>query len=133
MTANNPYYWATFLSSYVIHFQWLQFRLKLLIYVASAPREKSDLTDVKRYLAHLDHTIDAIFDEAKEAYEKKQMDEDWRSAIFDRYLLIEFHCQKHKPGDIKNAIKEHPMLYELNVDDLSEYTDQYRARLQCTF
>jgi hypothetical protein len=124
VTAKNPYYWATLPSSYAIHFQRLQFRLKLLKHVALAPMEKSDSMDVKRYLAHLDRTIDAMFDDAKEVYDNNQMDKNWRSNIFNCYLLVEFHCQKHKPDDVKKALKKHPGLFDLVVDDLSACTDQ---------
>lgn len=123
VTKKNPYYWVTFPSSYSIHLQRLLFRLEVLKYVALAPKGKSDLMDVKRYLAHLDRTIDAMFDDAKDVHEKNQMNKDWRSAIFDRYLVVEFHCQRHKPHDIKSAIKGHPRLFDLTVDDLSEYID----------
>jgi hypothetical protein len=119
ITNKNPYYWATFPNTYAIHFKRLFFRLELLKYVASLPKGPTlDPTEAKRYLAHIDRTIDAMFDEAQDAMEAQEMNKDWRSSIFDRYLLVEFHAQRHTPYDVENVLEQVSDLWDMEVDTL---------------
>jgi hypothetical protein len=87
------------------------YQMNLYIYVTSALTDKKapqyspeyvdqdrEATDILRdYLKYTDTVMDEIWDEVLKATEANEFNPDWRSKVFDEWLLKEYYVKKHSP------------------------------------
>jgi len=116
--SNNPYPWRTMPASYAVYLKRALFRLELLkLAVLKAKGDQNLILSLKQHLVHLDATLDLVWEEAREAAEKDEMNGNWRCSTLDRWLSMEFHIQRHNDFDVQVFKDEHPLNEaKLNMD-----------------
>jgi hypothetical protein len=73
---------------------------------------------LRDYLKYTDTVMDAIWEEVLVAKQANEVTRDWRSKIFDDWLLKEFYVGKHSPAAL---IQHGAVNTEIKPEDLGEY------------
>lgn len=113
------------------------FRLELLKILSKCPEKNHDLAvsiqdyvlPVRQNLAHMDQTLDAVWEEAEVAIADGTMSASWHSPTFDRWLSVEFELQRHTPMDIKvfeEENEENALLLTKDPFSKGKYSDFFR-------
>jgi hypothetical protein len=90
-----PYPWCDMPVSYNNALHRIFYKLELLKLVArSREVDRIHTASILRYLAHVDKTLDSIWEEAWKAQAEDALVAEWRSNTLDRWLLIECHVQR---------------------------------------
>jgi hypothetical protein len=90
-----PYQWCNMPASYDDALHRILYKLELLKIVArSRAIDRIHTASVLKYLAHVDKTLDSIWEEAWKAQAEDPSMMGWRSDTLDRWLFIECHVQR---------------------------------------
>jgi hypothetical protein len=100
----NTSYWATIPKTYQIPFRCALYRLELLKLAVDGVGDNTD--DSACYLAHISGVMGAFLLHALGAQVNGLMNSEWRSPTMDRWLVIEWHIQRHTDYEIKAFLEE---------------------------
>jgi hypothetical protein len=119
---NNPYPWRTMPAAYGPLLRRTFFRLETLKYavINAVAETRSDefLLTLKQHLLHLDTVLDQVWEEARVAVDEDKMDQNWRSLTLDKWLVVEYHLQRHHPFNVEAFQEEEPGKLDDNPFDL---------------